>query len=230
MPTSLKSHTTMADHFTQDALRALQARTGAIKAENQKRMLVVVLLLTFMAATYLLISTFVEKRKETNYSLERDAVTRAELGAVEQQASDLRNQLEKQRTLIEKLSASIGTAPTRPHAGDEPIPGEEEQALDQVIAGQAQLSNRMSALENALANSPEKALTLPLLKQQLMDEQDRIRGDFDEINAEFGRLYTMVQWAIGLIMTVILGLTAFVIRRPGEKPKSEAATSTGPNA
>jgi hypothetical protein len=74
----------------------------------------------------------------------------------------------------------------------------------------------MTTLENALGSSPEKALAVPLLRQELIDTQDRFKGDMDESHAEFERLYTLVQWALALIMTIILGIGAMFLSRGKE--------------
>lgn len=64
----------------------------------------------------------------------------------------------------------------------------------------------MGTLENALANTPEKALALPMLKQEVDNLQDRTHSDFEGVRGEIGRLFTLTQWFIGLMFTTALGV------------------------
>jgi septal ring factor EnvC (AmiA/AmiB activator) len=105
----------------------------------------------------------------------------------------------------------------------------EQQALSTVEASQKELDRRLSSLEGALLQSPEKAIALPLLRQQLSDIQEKNRGDEDHINGEINRLYGMMQWFLGLMITLIIGVGGLVVnsfRQSSERRHNQHLTAT----
>lgn len=87
----------------------------------------------------------------------------------------------------------------------------DRQSLDQIKNDQAQLQTRLSGLETALMTTPEKALAVPMLKQQIDILQDRTHSDLDSIRGEIGRLFALTQWFIGLMFTIALGVFGLAI-------------------
>jgi hypothetical protein len=97
---------------------------------------------------------------------------------------------------------------------------QERETLSQTAAAASQLDKRMAALETAILQTPEKAVAIPLLRQQLVDLQDRTHRDVDGVRGEIGRLYTMLQWLLGLMVTIIIGIGGLIaasLRQIGEK-------------
>jgi hypothetical protein len=92
---------------------------------------------------------------------------------------------------------------------------QDRQLLDQISNTQAQLDKRISELESAIMMSPEKAVGLPMLRQQLIDVQDRIHGDVDNIHGEIGRLNNLLIGFLGLMITLILGVGGMVLTFKG---------------
>ena len=86
----------------------------------------------------------------------------------------------------------------------------DRQAIDQVKRSTEDQRLRISILENALLQTPEKALAVPLLRQQLIDIEDKDKGDSDNIHGEINRLYGMMQWFLGLMITLIIGVGGLV--------------------
>jgi hypothetical protein len=82
----------------------------------------------------------------------------------------------------------------------------DRQRIDQIGSTQSKLNERLSALESALMTSPEKAVAVPMLKQEVDSLQDRTHSDLDAIRGEIGRLFTLTQWFIGLMFTIALGM------------------------
>jgi hypothetical protein len=82
----------------------------------------------------------------------------------------------------------------------------DRQRIDQIGGAESKLDSRLSALENALMASPEKAVAVPMLKQEIDGLQDRTHSDLDAIRGEIGRLFTLTQWFIGLMFTIALGM------------------------
>ncbi len=61
-------------------------------------------------------------------------------------------------------------------------------------------------LGNALVQNPEKALSVPLLRQDLERLADEQRRNVTSLSAEIGRAYDVNKWVIGLMSTAVLGL------------------------
>ncbi len=104
----------------------------------------------------------------------------------------------------------------------------DRQTLTQIKADQEQLRSRFSALETTLVSTPEKAIAVPLLKQQIDTLQDRSHADLDSVRGEIGRLFTLTQWFIGLMFTIALGVFGLALsnlRRANEKPALERERS-----
>jgi uncharacterized coiled-coil protein SlyX len=96
-------------------------------------------------------------------------------------------------------------------------------ALESVEKANRDLDKRLGALEDALLQTPEKAVALPLLRQQLSDIQDKAKSDSDSLRAEINHLYGMMQWFLGLMITLIIGVGGLAVnsfRQSGEKHKS----------
>ena len=99
----------------------------------------------------------------------------------------------------------------------------DRQAISNVETANRGMDQRLAALESALLQTPEKAVALPLLRQQLSDVQDKNKGDSDSLHGEINRLYGMMQWFLGLMMTLIIGVGGLAVnsfRQSSEKNKS----------
>jgi hypothetical protein len=92
----------------------------------------------------------------------------------------------------------------------------DQQTLQEAKANGDQLRSRLASLEAALLVTPEKSVALPMLKQQMDMLQDRNRTDVDGLRGEMGRLFTLVQWCIGLMFTIglaVLGISITNMRK-----------------
>ena len=107
----------------------------------------------------------------------------------------------------------------------------DRQALDEAKKAEAGLDQRITALENALLQTPDKALAVPLLKQQLLDIEDKDKSDSENIHGEINSLYTMMEWILGLMITLIIGVGGLLIstlrekNKPVPKPEPQEAGS-----
>src|SRR5579863_4228638 len=82
----------------------------------------------------------------------------------------------------------------------------DRQSIEEIKSAQARLDARLASLESSIMATPEKAIAVPMLRQQVDALQDRTRGDLDSIRGEIGRLFTLTQWFIGLMFTIALGM------------------------
>jgi hypothetical protein len=79
------------------------------------------------------------------------------------------------------------------------------QGLSETNATVVTVQNQVNALNNAIESSPEKALTIPLLRKDVEDLKTATQRDLDSIRAEMGRNYDLNKWLIGLILAAVLG-------------------------
>jgi len=112
------------------------------------------------------------------------------------------------RLLMSQLSRGHGSSVKSGYAALSPA---DRQSLDEVKNDEGRLDARLSALEAALMTTPEKAIAVPMLKEQVDTLQDRTRSDLDNIRGEIARLFTLTQWFIGLMFTIALGVFGIAI-------------------
>ncbi|RDS80959.1 hypothetical protein [Dyella psychrodurans] len=84
------------------------------------------------------------------------------------------------------------------------------------------LNDRMTKIEDAISESPEKALSIPLLRKDVEDTSKRL-GDYrDATRADIDRLYELQKWilgGIGVFLLTAIGWAASMIYKslPGNK-------------
>ena len=93
--------------------------------------------------------------------------------------------------------------------------------MEDVKTAQNTLSERLSALEAAIQADPVKAVSLPLMKKDIEALQDKTKADSEALRAEVARVYTLIQWFIGLMFTIAIGLFGLAL---GNILKSERRT------
>lgn len=149
----------------------------------------------------------VRKQREETLRMERqrDAAT--------ERLAQVQNENASLRAELEKVKSNGG----RPISYAELNPADRE-LVQSTKSDEAKLDVRLGKLEDALGNTPEKALSGVMIKQRLDDLQDRTHGDIDSIHGEIGRLFTLTQWFIGLIFTIALGVSGLAFANL-KKPK-----------
>jgi hypothetical protein len=106
----------------------------------------------------------------------------------------------------------------------------DRQSIEEIRTAETKLDARLGGLETSIMASPEKAVALPMLKQQLDSLQDRTHSDLDGIRGEIGRLFTLTQWFIGLMFTIALGMfgLSFNLRKAAATADGEKASPGKP--
>ncbi len=99
----------------------------------------------------------------------------------------------------------------------------DRQSIAEIKDAEAKLDVRLSSLETSIMATPEKAVAVPMLKQQVDALQDRTHSDLDGIRGEIGRLFTLTQWFIGLMFTIALGMfgLSFNLRKAAASPSEK---------
>jgi hypothetical protein len=170
---------------------------------------------TMLGSLFFLVGSFQQRDRQVNdrttAKIEADYLTRLE--GAETQISLMQTELANAKAASRELQYSLLEAARKKGVVQysQGLSTPDRQALDTVVASQANLDKRFSALEASLSQSPEKAVALPLLKQQITDMQEKDRGDLDNVHGEIGRLYTMMQWFLGLMLTLIIGVGGLIV-------------------
>jgi hypothetical protein len=93
-------------------------------------------------------------------------------------------------------------------AGTSVEPAQELVALTNEIS---LLGRRLELLEEGLLNSPEKALSVPLLRKDLESLKERFVAESLETTRSVDRMYDQNKWFIGLMFTMAIGLMGLAI-------------------
>lgn len=70
---------------------------------------------------------------------------------------------------------------------------------------------RMDSLEQALIDNPTKALSVPLLRQDLENLKENYQQDLSAYAKQIDRVYDQNKWFIGLMVTMVIGLFGLAI-------------------
>jgi len=117
----------------------------------------------------------------------------------------LQNGVEGQREAIQKVNSQIEAA----------LGAAEKSPADVRIAAMRQdidtLRGRIGQLEGAISESPTKAISLPLLKQDIENVKVSLQREIESSNKQIDRIYDQNKWFIGLMVTMTIGFVSMVI-------------------
>ena len=118
---------------------------------------------------------------------------------------ELQSELKETQESLAKISNAFNALST---------PDTKTDALKQVAAikeNVGKLTGRIDAIDAAIVENPTKALSVPLLRQDL----ENLKGDYltDRENAtkEIDRIYDQNKWFIGLMFTMALGIIGLAV-------------------
>ena len=80
-----------------------------------------------------------------------------------------------------------------------------------INANITEISDRLDSLEKSILDSPEKALSVPLLRQNLESFKQGYLRDSSEATREIDRIYDQNKWFIGLMFSMAIGLVGLGI-------------------
>lgn len=86
----------------------------------------------------------------------------------------------------------------------------------------ARLSERIKAIDAAIVENPTKALSVPLLRQDLENLKGNYQSDREKSTKEIDRIYDQNKWFIGLMFTMALGIIGLAVSNfiQAKKPKA----------
>lgn len=73
------------------------------------------------------------------------------------------------------------------------------------------VEKRLSSLETSLSASPEKALSIPLLRKDISSLEKSVDSDMTMLKREVDRIYDQSKWFIGLMVTMLLTLIGLAV-------------------
>lgn len=74
-----------------------------------------------------------------------------------------------------------------------------------------EVTGRLEILERGILESPEKALSLPLLRKDLESLTDKHRSDYQNAIKSVDRVYDQNKWFLALMATMALGLIGLAV-------------------
>jgi hypothetical protein len=86
----------------------------------------------------------------------------------------------------------------------------------------ADLDTSLKKLELIILDNPEKALSIPLLKQQVSNQQAQNEKDFKNLENEIARVYDINKWIIGLVFGMLVSIIILNISNLISKNKKES--------
>lgn len=146
------------------------------------------------------------KTYQIQAQLEATMIAKENADRATEQLTESERLNDEMRNLISRLSKPTGAPP---HF--QPPNPVQEQEIAQLKADQNALQDRLASLDDALQTTPEKAVALPLLGQQVSDLRGETQRDVDNIHAQIGSLFTISEWALGLTVTLTLGLASLFV-------------------
>jgi hypothetical protein len=134
-----------------------------------------------------------------------------ERGEIQAQLAELRKEREDVRlSLMESREMQQTFLQAAHQKGSilykESLSPENRAQIDKIASAQDDLSKQLARLNDAILQTPEKAVAIPVLKQQVTDLQEKYRGDNEAMHAEIGRLYTMMSIFFGSMVALIVGV------------------------
>jgi hypothetical protein len=73
------------------------------------------------------------------------------------------------------------------------------------------IENQIKALADALGQTPDKALSVPLLRKDLENLKESNHRDLEVVESEVNRVYDQNKWFIGLMATIALSLLGVAV-------------------
>lgn len=140
---------------------------------------------------------------------EQKSLTKQELEArvilLEEQSQEQKDEYEQLILSIDKANSSIESLSKIPDSHGWKV--EASKFKTQL----EQLQKKLQALENALTVSPEKALSVPILRKDLDNTEKNLRAELKQTRAEIDRMYDQNKWFIGLMFTIALSVLGIAI-------------------
>lgn len=94
----------------------------------------------------------------------------------------------------------------------------------EILNQKQQISDLKAGLENLnkiILDNPEKAISIPLIKQQIDNHKEHYDKEFQYSKDEIARVYDMNKWIIGLVFSMLVSLIVLNISNILAKAKKD---------
>jgi hypothetical protein len=81
------------------------------------------------------------------------------------------------------------------------------RAVGELLSRVESIDKRLSAIERVLVASPETALSVPMMRQEMTNLKDQHQRDSTALAAEVTRFNDNNKWVLGLIVAALMSLT-----------------------
>jgi hypothetical protein len=184
------------------------------KISRQRRMVAWVAIAAASAAMTATIAQYYSTQRAQTESITRLAATLPDV------SPDFRKELDGVKLSVKEVKAtldSLSAAPAEPSA---------KIALARTDESMKLFGTRLAAIEAAIQESPEKALSIPLIRKDLSQSEKRIEEIHGIMKADIDRLYDQNRWILGgigtVLVTVIAGAAGIIFKTSGKNAKKEA--------
>ena len=146
-----------------------------------------------------------------DYRASRERVSYAELESLRTKKSfdELRAQIDERNAqttqLVAELTRLAHTSPNNSSAVAQQL-AVVQHSVDAQKDQIDDLRRTLDDLGKTIESSPEKAVTIPLLRKDLDDFKISSQRDMDSLRAEMLRSYELNKWLIGLMLAAVFGM------------------------
>ena len=106
---------------------------------------------------------------------------------------------------IEKIKNQINALSNPPSEGNVSI------ILSEMTERVSDLEKTISTIETAIVDSPERAMSIPILRRDLDSLRTDVRSDLVGTKQEIDRVYDLSKWFIGLMATMAIGILGLAV-------------------
>lgn len=138
--------------------------------------------------------------------------------ASQQDVDDLRNQLDKQKKIIEDLTLKIAVQPTPTNET------QIAQQINQLDTSVTKIKESTANLEKVILDDPAKAVSLPLIRKDLDNLKVSHQTELAAMQRDIERVYDLTKWLFGIMFTMALGVLSLAISNFWKTRKEERKT------
>jgi hypothetical protein len=73
------------------------------------------------------------------------------------------------------------------------------------------VDDRLGKLEKAILDDPEKALSIPILRNDIAATKTAYGSEMNALRGEIARIYDLNKWFVGLMFSMALGIIGLAI-------------------
>ena len=140
----------------------------------------------------------------------RDASLEVSLDATHQArvAAELQREIAEIRSTLSEVSETLSDAADLP---DGTAVALKFDAVETRLRGVEERLRIVDVIEAAVTESPERAMSIPMLRKDIDLLQEDVSGDVSGIRLEIARIYDLGKWFLGLVATMAVGVLGLAV-------------------